>query len=890
MSTIDKYNLNDINRNGAELNNYYSFEEWMGTKHCIIESVKLYVTKLRRDGGAQNGGKVSFQVGGTTVSSRDISRNTDYNNIIVDLTNYVINDGGYIRFRDGAQLNIHLKHNFVYIGSQSDWSVTGMYIESTYTFVAHPYVPTVAQEATCTAPGITYMDCPECLVGYTDYNNPPALGHNFSAIAAKTATCTEQGNVAYKKCTRCNLYFANDAATNSTDGKSDASSFIIPATGHSWKTPTYSWSADGKSCTATRVCNNNSAHAETATATITSAVKTAATCLAKGTTTYTAKFSVSWASTQTKDVQDIAQKPHSYTGAIKSNGNGKDSTHSFKCVNGCEQYGGAVQHTWNSGAITKEPTCTERGEKTFTCTAGCGAKYTEEVSALGHSYNEVKTEATPESPGYTTHTCSRCGHSYKDNYVYYIIFENGDGSSLEEVKVAEGNTPVCSKTPTKASTAEYTYTFSGWTPAIGTATANQVYKPNFTAAKRSYTVTFKNEGGSVIKTESVQYGNNATPPTAPDKADTAQWDYSFAGWFDSNNNKWTSDTVITGDTTFTAQYSAVTQVYTVVWKNHDGTILETDEGVPYGTKPKYDGAVPAKPGDAEHSYEFAGWDYDINADITENKVFTAKFEEIDNGYVVRWLNADGSELETDEWVPYGHKPDYNGEIPSMDDEEFAYTFIGWRVNVTDPVKPESELETVKGNITYTAVYDKTLKLYAITVILLNSESTTAYEYGRVITIEAPDEEGYNFIGWSDGNTDRKRDVEVLGVATYQAIYEIKTYSLKLSYRESEGGITGVISGTYEHGTSLTATAVPAKGYKFSCWSLSKDDGSEETLTDSTIQFNMTGNVTLGVVFVEIPPPDVTFAQILYKNKQVSKTNKVPVGEYFRIVVAAVAHD
>ena len=679
----------------------------------------------------------------------------------------------------------------------------------------HRYTSKVTKAATCTSAGETTYTC-ECGDSYVDKTVPKALGHSFgSTTAAKAATCTTAGNSAYKKCSRCNLYFAGSAATNATGGKSDTSSFTI------------------------------------------------------------------------------AKKSHSYTGAIKSDGNGKDATHSFKCVNGCNNYGGAVKHTWNDGAVTKEPTCTDKGEKTFTCTAGCGARYAEELDALGHIYNEVKTEAKPEAPGYTTHTCSRCGHSYKDNYVYYITFKNGDGSELEGVKVAEGNTPVCSKAPTKASTAEYDYTWdksNPWTPAIGAATANQVYTPNFTATKRSYTVTFKDEGGATIKTESVQYGNNATPPTAPEKADTAQWDYSFEGWFDSNNNKWDSNTVITGNTTFTAQYSAKTQEYTVVWKNYDGTVLETDTGVLYGTKPKYDGPVPTRPGNAEHSYEFAGWDYDINADITGNKIFTAKFEEVDNGYVVRWLNADGTELETDEWVSYGNKPDYNGETPSMDDEEFTYTFIGWRVSVTDPAKPESELETVKGDITYTAVYDKTPKLYAITVILLNSESTAAYEYGRTVTIEAPDEEGYNFIGWSDGNTDKSRDVTVLGVATYRAVYEIKTYELKLSYRATEGEITGVSQGIYNHGTSITATAVPVKGYKFSYWTLTKEDGTEETFTDSTIQFNITSNITIGAVFAKIPPPDITFAQILYKNKQISATNKVPADEYFRIVVAAVAYD
>lgn len=68
-------------------------------------------------------------------------------------------------------------------------------------------------------------------------------------------------------------------------------------------------------------------------------------------------------------------------------------------------------HAWNDGIVTKEPTCTEAGEKTYTCT--CGATKTEPIKALGHDLKEtVITEPTCGAAGSKEITCSRC--DYKD--------------------------------------------------------------------------------------------------------------------------------------------------------------------------------------------------------------------------------------------------------------------------------------------------------------------------------------------------------------------------------------------------------------------------------------------------------------------------------------------
>ena len=73
-------------------------------------------------------------------------------------------------------------------------------------------------------------------------------------------------------------------------------------------------------------------------------------------------------------------------------------------------------HSWNSGVVTKSPSCTVDGIRTYTCTT-CGEEKTESISAVGHNYGEWKIveEATVFSPSQQIRVCSVCGESERQS-------------------------------------------------------------------------------------------------------------------------------------------------------------------------------------------------------------------------------------------------------------------------------------------------------------------------------------------------------------------------------------------------------------------------------------------------------------------------------------------
>ena len=101
-------------------------------------------------------------------------------------------------------------------------------------------------------------------------------------------------------------------------------------------------------------------------------------------------------------------------------------------------------HKWDGGVITTKPTCTERGEKTFTCTI-CGNTNTKKVNATGHSYGAYKVvkEPTNKRKGLKAKTCSVCGK------IVYEAIPKTDSSPTDSSETNPDQNPQTSQKTTR---------------------------------------------------------------------------------------------------------------------------------------------------------------------------------------------------------------------------------------------------------------------------------------------------------------------------------------------------------------------------------------------------------------------------------------------------------
>ena len=259
----------------------------------------------------------------------------------------------------------------------------------------------VTTAPTCTKAGVRTYTCSVC--GNTKTESIDATGHTEVDVAAVDPTCTETGLTAGKKCSVCEAVIVAQE-TIAALGHDFSGSYQKNETGHWHKCSR----CDGTDTVAPHAYNNADCSVA-GTCTVCAYEKAAgthvwnrgtvtkpATCTEAGEKTYTC---TSCQSTRTEPITATGHKEVTIP-AKAPTCTETGLTAGKKCsvcgtVTVAQTEISATGHSWNAGVVTKEPTETAEGVKTYTCTV-CNAKKTESIPKV--PVKEIWFEIVDGSP------------------------------------------------------------------------------------------------------------------------------------------------------------------------------------------------------------------------------------------------------------------------------------------------------------------------------------------------------------------------------------------------------------------------------------------------------------------------------------------------------------
>ena len=166
-------------------------------------------------------------------------------------------------------------------------------------------------------------------------------------------------------------------------------------------------------------------------------------------------------------------------------------------------------HTWDSGTVTKKPTCTEPGIKTYKCS--CGETRTETIPALGHKWSEwtVVKEATEKEDGLKERTCSVCGEKETSIIPKIVIVDNGDGTTTRTEEAPDGT--IVKTTTGAADGSTKVEKKKAYTDKDGnrmTVESSEIFDRNGNRTGLEKKVEARSEDGGVSSTATITAGND----------------------------------------------------------------------------------------------------------------------------------------------------------------------------------------------------------------------------------------------------------------------------------------------------------------------------------------------------------------------------------------------
>ncbi len=438
--------------------------------------------------------------------------------------------------------------------------------------------------------------------------------------------------------------------------------------------------------------------------------------------------------------------------------------------------------------------------------------------------------------GTVTADSSKTVYGIYETTKYTITWMLDENTLIDATQVELNATPAHADA-VKEPTIDKVYTFTAWTPEIVAATEDATYTANFTEATRTYTVTFVDDNGDVLKeAASYDYGTAAgsiAKPDDPTKAEDQGYTYTFAGWSPEISD-------VAADVTYTATYTATPKTYAVTFVDEDGeTILKEAATYNYGT-PAAEIAqpdAPTKAATAEYTYTFSGWDPTL-ADVSGNVTYKAVYTAEKNKYTVSFVTRDAEEVET-RTIEYGTAIGALPGVPDYDDHTGVWVYgTSDGRTFTPGSTPATADDIVTGNVVigpkytqieYTVTFYNEDKSAVLKTVKVNSGSN--YSVDDMPT--PPEKDGY-IASWAYSGGVFDNTVVISEDTAVWASYKKNVFTVTFMLDESEVYFTD----TFYDGDELALPANPtAEGKQFVKWLY--EDGETEAKAGDPVTSDLT---------------------------------------------------
>ena len=417
---------------------------------------------------------------------------------------------------------------------------------------------------------------------------------------------------------------------------------------------------------------------------------------------------------------------------------------------------------------------------------------------------------------------------------YALSFNSNGGSEISPLNKAFGS-EITLPSPTRTG-----YNFQGWATSLE---GEVIYLPNskytITSAPqvlhavwkiKSSTISFEENGGSVVEDITQDYNSSITQPETPFKVG-----YTFDGWFLDKEfkNEYIFSTMPEESITLYAKW--VINQYTISFNSLGGSEIKD-------ITQNYNSDVSSPSSPTKEGYSFAGWyldeectkAYTISKMPAENITLFAKWNI--NQYTITFNTNGGSDV-----API--TLDYNSSlVRPADPSKIGRTFAGWYSNVErtkpyifpDKMPAENVVVYAKWNVNSYTVSFNVDGGYALQPVTM--------KYNDSFALPTPNKGGYSFLGWAtslDGEVVYgKNEIYTLGATnvTLYAKWVINQYTI--SFNTNGGDSIAPI--TQDYNKLLSMPTNPSKtGYTFDGWYLN------ETLTTPFSSSRMPAdNITL----------------------------------------------